>query len=354
MHVLRNIDRQCYHIDFVAFSEKSGDFDKEIKSLGSQIFRCASPASPLRHRREFRAMLEQFGPFDVVHSHGVTWSGSVLDIAKRLGVPIRIAHSHNDIRQSLPKDIVKRIYTKWSIRKSKECATNGLACSRMAAASYFGKDWESDPRWNVYYCGEDFAPFREKIDARAIRESLRLPEDASVIGHVGSFRNHQKNHRFLLSVAREVINLCENTYFLLVGDGALRLDIEKEARLAGLGERMRFVGMRSDVPRLMLGAMDAFLFPSLYEGLGLVMVEAQAAGLPCVCSDVIPEEANVVPSLVMRMSLTQPAIDWAHAIVDMRKSNQLPSRKEALKRVEGSSFNISTTLGTLERIYSGG
>ncbi len=353
MHVLRNIDRQRYHIDFVTFSGKPGDFWGEINALGSRIFSCVSPASPLRHWQEFRTILERFGPYDVVHSHDTTWNGSVLAIAKKLGVPIRIAHSHNDISQSMPVGLAMHAYTQWSIWKSKQCATHGLACSALAASSYYGKGWQSDPRWSVFYCGVDLTPFAEEVDSHALRSALGIPEHSFVVGHVGSFRNRQKNHAFLVKIANELSQIDKTIYWLLVGDGVLRHTIQNEATRLGLIDRMIFTGLRSDVPQLMYGAMDVFLFPSLYEGLGLVMVEAQAAGLPCVCSDVIPEEADVVPGLVMRMSLTQPAIDWAHAIVNMRKSNQLPSRKEALKMVEESPFNLFNTIHVLESLYAG-
>lgn len=355
MHVLRNIDRQRYRIDFVTFSGESGDFDDEIKALGSRIFSCASPANPFRHRREFRAILEQFGPFNVVHSHAPVFNGSVLAIAKKLGIPIRIAHSHIDIGRSLPTGLVNRIYYQWSLRKSKQAATHGLACSTLAASSYYGKEWQSDPRWSVFYCGLEYTPFAQEVDSQALRNSLGIPERSFVVGHVGSFRDHQKNHVFLIKVAAELARIDPSVYWLLVGDGILRRKIENEAARLDLNPRLIFTGVRTDIPQLMLGAMDAFVFPSLFEGLGLVMVEAQAAGLPCICSDVIPKEADIVSGLVMRMSLTQPATDWAYAILDMLKlKNKLPSRKEALKRVENSPFNIYNTLSILERIYSGG
>ena len=111
--------------------------------------------------------------------------------------------------------------------------------------------------------------------------------------------------------------------------------------------------MRSDVPRLMLGAMDLFVFPSLYEGLGLALVEAQAAGLPCICSDVIPGEADVVPGLVTRISLTESPAKWAHTIIRIWNSGRVTTKEGAYRFVDESMFNLSNSIGMLEAIYCG-
>lgn len=353
MHILRNIDRCRYQIDFVTFSVGHGDFDSEIESMGSRIFPCAPPSRLWSHVRDFRSVLEQHGPYDVVHSHDATWNGVILAIAKKMGVPIRIAHSHNDILKSLPSDLVRSAYTKWSIWKSKQYATHGLACSKLAASTYYGKDWETDPRWSLFYCGQDFSPFIEEVDRRLLRQSLGLKNDAFIIGHVGSFRNKQKNHEFLIKVASELAVVDKAVYWLMVGDGILRTQIEKECERLGLKDRVIFTGTRSDVPQLMQGAMDMFLFPSLFEGLGLAMIEAQAAGLPCICSDTIPEEVDIIPSLITRISLKRSPSDWAHSIMSLRRSKQLLSREEVLQSVRASPFSLTATMPILERIYSG-
>jgi glycosyltransferase involved in cell wall biosynthesis len=352
MHVLRKMDLTRYQIDFVVFSGQPGDFDDEIKSLGSRLFSCPSPSHPFSHARTFRSILRQYGPYDVVHSHASIWNGPVLSIAKKSGVPIRIAHSHNDILKSMPHSFVKRAYTKWSIWKSRQSATHGLACSRLAAASYFGADWDNDTRWRVFYCGEDFRPFADDVDAGALRQSLGIPENATVVGHVGSFRNMQKNHHFMIKVAQELASFDKDIYWLFVGDGTLRSEMEKRAFDAGLKDRMIFTGIRSDVPQLMLGAMDLFLFPSLSEGLGLALVEAQAAGLPCICSDVIPKEADVVPELTKRVSFTASPAQWAKTIKKVLDSMGKPACEEALTSVLESPFNLENSIESLEALYS--
>ena len=121
---------------------------------------------------------------------------------------------------------------------------------------------------------------------------------------------------------------------------------------AGLSPHFTFLGVRSDVPRLMLGAMDAFLFPSLYEGLGLVLVEAQAAGLPCLYSDCIPKEADIVAPLVHRLSLTQSASEWALKLLQIGEKRPV-EQASALAQVKSSPFHIDRALGQLEKVYLG-
>lgn len=353
MHLLKRIDRSRFQIDFVSHADTPGEYDGEIRSLGSRIYSCCHPANFARHRREFRRILSNHGPFDVVHSHDPMWDGVAMNIARRAGVPVRIVHSHNDIRQYLPGNPLKRAYMHYAIRQGRSNATNGFACSGVAAASYFGEKWAKDPRWRIFYCGEDFSPFSEPVDRDEIRKQLGLPADAIVIGHVGSFRSDQKNHALILRIARELTLNEPSIRFLLIGEGALRPEMQRQAVESGLGESVIFAGSRNDVPGIMLGAMDLFLFPSKYEGLGLVAVEAQAAGLPCVFSRAVPAEAVVVPELVQYVSLDRPPEEWARVIREHFRSTRSCSRPEALARVEASLFNIGRGLANLEKIYSG-
>jgi glycosyltransferase involved in cell wall biosynthesis len=179
---------------------------------------------------------------------------------------------------------------------------------------------------------------------------LGIPPDAFVIGHVGRF-DEQKNHLFLVEIAAEVAKREPKMRLLLVGDGLLRPKIEQKIAQLGLTDRTIFAGSRHDVPRLMLSAMDVFLFPSLYEGLGLVLIEAQAAGLPCIFSDVVPEEADLVKPLIRRFSLSEPASVWADAILAERRAGAAITQEHSLAVVEKLPFNIEIGLKDLVRTY---
>lgn len=356
MHVLRNIDRSRFHMDFLVYSEQPEDYDEEIYALGGRKVFSTNPKYVLRFARDVERILKEYGPYDVVHSHILLAAESALRISKKMGVPIRIVHGHNDIGKDMPANkgllgLAYRFYAQWALLRVRRYATCGLACSELAAKSYFGLNWRNDPRYKIFLCGEDFSSFRNRVACKAVRKELGIPEDAFVIGHVGRF-DKQKNHVFIIKVVAELVKSDPNILCLLVGAGVLQDDIKKETAKIGLEKNVIFAGGRSDVPRLMLGAMDMFLFPSLFEGLGLVLIEAQAAGLPCVFSDVIPSEVDVVLPLINRVSLSQSASEWAKIILSIRSAGRLLTQAAALSMIEESGFNIFKSIKALEAIYS--
>jgi len=190
------------------------------------------------------------------------------------------------------------------------------------------------------------------VDGAAVRGELGIAPDAFVIGHVGRFFE-PKNHSFLLEVTAEAAKREPRTVLLSVGDGPLRSQIEQKAISLGIRERVIFTGARADVFRLMQGAMDLFVFPSLFEGLGLALIEAQAAGLPCVISDVIPQDADVVPPLVRRMPLSAMPAAWVNAILADKSATLVPNQRECMQLLEQSTFNITASVAALEELYRG-
>lgn len=348
MHVLRNIDRERFAMDFLVHTREPCAYDAEILSLGSRVIPCLHPSRPLTYARGFRRILRKHGPYDVLHSHVHHYSGYVLLLGRRAGVPLRIAHSHSDTSSlSANSGLLRRGYLALSRSWIRRHATLGLACSALAGKDLFGSTWGCDPRWRTLYCGIDPGLFRSAPKAIEVRAELRIPEDAFVVGHVGRFYE-SKNHMFLVAIAQEIARRLSRARFLLVGDGPLRPAIERLVAAAGLTDRFVFTGIRPDVPRLMLGAMDAFVLPSTHEGLPLVALEAQAAGLPFVCSDGITREIDVVPGLIRRVPLSQPASVWADRVCEVERS----SASDSLRVFEGSPFNIAASVRALEGLYA--
>lgn len=351
MHILRRIDRKVFAMDFLTQTTKPGHFDEEIRDLGSRIIPCLYPSSrPWTYAAQMRRVLRTMGPYQIVHSHVHHYNGFVLRLANSGGVPVRIAHSHNDTSPvDAAANFSRRRYLALSKRWIAKFASFKIAASRQAALSLFGSPGMHN-QWRVLPYGVDFEPFRPTIAAASVRAELRIPRGHFVIGHVGRFVE-QKNHSFFVRIAEEIVRRDARVHFLLVGDGPLRPSIEQQVAALNLSGHFSFLGVRPDVPRLMLGGMDAFLFPSLHEGLGLVLVEAQAAGVPCVYSDRIPEEADIAGPLVHRISLEQSPSSWADAVLALRSQKKPLDKTVAFETVKNSVFNIETSLRGLEEVY---
>ncbi len=199
----------------------------------------------------------------------------------------------------------------------------------------------------------NFDPFAATICPADVRAEFHIPPGAFVVGHVGKFIA-VKNHAFLLDVATALVARAPDVdiRILLVGEGERRAEMMERANQRGLGARVVFAGSRSDVPRLLRGGMDLFLFPSLLEGLGLAVVEAQAAGLPVVFADVVPHEADIVPALVHRLSLDQPASVWADTVLALCTAAPPLAPPEALAIARATPFDIHTSWAALERVYA--
>jgi glycosyltransferase involved in cell wall biosynthesis len=355
MHALRHIDRSAFQMHFLLATHERCDFDAEILGLGGRILRVdrPNPRRPLKYARDLARILRTHGPFDVVHSHEQELSGYVLRSAAKQSIPVRIAHSHNDVTRipgfapSLANRLRARVMRHWIAQYT----TCGLACSRTAASALFGPNWENEPRWRVLHYGIDLEPFRGDTNRTAARAELGIGPAEFVIGHVGRF-HEQKNHAFIIDVVRQLANAGCCARLLLAGDGELRPAIEEQACRAGLGDSVIFAGVREDIPRLMRSVMDVFLFPSRFEGLGLVLLEAQAAGIPCVVSDVIPREAYVVPQLLQTLSLGESPAVWAEHVLRAR-STRLDAC-EAISALERSGFDIRANISNLQNLYAPG
>lgn len=347
VQVLRHIDREKYQMDFLVHTTEAGDYDEEVRSLGARIIPCLGYTNLARYARNFLRILRQHGPYDVVHSHVHHFSGYVLMLAKMSGVPVRIAHSHSDTRLAESSAGGLRKAYRFSMRSLiGTCASDALAVSTEAGNDLFSGPWRTSSEWKLQHLGIDLSKFDGSVDKQAVRRELGIAKEALVVGHVGRF-SAEKNHALIVDIARELIRREPRTMFLLVGDGPLRPSIEAKVASYSLQDHFVFTGVRDDVPTLMKGAMDAFLFPSLREGLPITLLEAQAAGLKCVISDLISAEADLVPELIQRESVRNSATEWARQV---RRQLTKP-RQEAFEAVHFEMASRSIEVSS-ERLLS--
>jgi glycosyltransferase involved in cell wall biosynthesis len=350
MHVLRTIDRTSFHMDFLVNSATAGVYDDEVRSLGSRIIVCPGFNRPWQYALNFRRLVAEHGPYDVVHSHVHHFSGWTLLLARTMGVQTRIAHSHSDTSSVDGRSgKLRKVYLAISKALVSRSATIGLAASQEAARALFGRKWQSNPRVQILYYGIDLKPFAIPVDRDSLRLKLGIAPDDLVIGHVGRFQE-VKNHAFLLQIFKEALEINPRVRLLLVGTGVLRASIESQAVAQKLSERIIFAGARSDVPQV-LRAMDVFVLPSFYEGLPVAGIEAQAAGLPVLFSDTITREAAAIPAKVQHLSLGLSASTWASFAIEATKKTRVEELVNSYALLAKGPFDIEQTIDELVSLY---
>lgn len=346
LHVLRAIDRSRFAFDFAVVREDGGVYEEEVRRLGARVFRIGGERQPLRLARGVHRVLGAAGPYDVVHGHLHHLSGPALAAAAARGVPRRISHSHNDSRSIDGQGSWLRKGYRATLKAAvARFGTHHLAVSDKAAISLHGRGWAQRPNVTILPCALDFAAFAR--DPAPLRPALGISDEAPVFGTVGRLAE-EKNQAFLLEVLRELLPTLPEARLLLAGDGPERPRLEGLAATWGLGERVHFLGQRQDVADV-LAAMDVFLFPSHFEGLGLAAIESQAAGVPALISSGVSEEVVVVPELVRRMELAAGAAAWAEAARGLLGRRW--DRREALRLVECSPYGMEAHLPQLLRAY---
>jgi glycosyltransferase involved in cell wall biosynthesis len=354
MNVLRGIDRRRVRIDFLVHTNTTAAYDDEIRSFGSRVIHCPTHKNIPMYARQMGKILEQYGPYDAIHSHVHYFSGVTLEIAARANIPVRIAHSHTS-QQQLDGHLtsVRKLYFGLMRSLIARYATIGLAASRQAAVALWGHSWQKDPRWQIFYCGIPLDPFSDDYDCAAQRIELGIPSKACVIGHVGNF-HPVKNHAFLVQILSEITELHQDVYLLLIGEGQLRQEIEELAVGAKIRDKVIFAGARDDVPKLLRSSVNVFVFPSHFEGLPLSVVEAQAAGLPVIISDAVTHEVEIVPDLFTWLSLSQSVTEWAKACLFAGFQPRKMTRQDTVRILTYSAFNIQRGIEGLETIYEVG
>lgn len=314
MNYYRNIDRNKIQFDFICDNDSTNIPYAEIESLGGKVILIPPYQKVIKYHKELKRVLKE-GNYKIVHSHINTLSVFSLFAAKCAGVPVRIAHSHSTTnKKEKSKNLMKQLLRPFS----KVFATDYMCCSELAGRWLFG-DKEYD-KGNVYLLNNaiDLDKFKyDEVVRKEKRKELNIDDDTLVIGHVGRFVE-QKNHRFLIDIFNEVHKQNENSILLLVGQGPLMEKIKEKVKSLGIEDCVKFLGQRNDINEL-YQVMDLFLFPSLYEGLGMVAVEAQVSGLPCVVATEIPEIAKVTEKITF-INLENKIEIWTEIIFKYLKN----------------------------------
>lgn len=334
----RNIDRNKVQFDYLYVLKNTDTFEQEIKDLGGQIFYLNYRG--IRHCFSFLKNAYKFfkeHKYKTIHSHITNLNFFFYPLAKIFGVKNIIQHAHG---------------TKWSDKKLNgwrnylmlhavwPLITKKLACSDLAGKFWYGKNY------TVINNGIDV----EKFDYNPlIRESRRKElglENNFVIANIGRF-NWQKNHKFLIEIFKEIFIKDKTAKLVLIGQGPLENEIKHLVAEKAIKDKVLFLGIRKDVSEL-YQAIDVICMPSFYEGLPVVGVEAQGAGVPCVFADTITKETILLPESKM-LSLKDSAKNWAEAILSLKNVKRCSGKKFLLQK----NFDIKQIAKKIEDLYLG-
>jgi glycosyltransferase involved in cell wall biosynthesis len=342
MNLYRNIDRTKVQFDFIVHTDKKCAYDSEIMTLGGKIYRLPrySIINFFKYFILWRKFFQKYQEYKIIHGHYFTFSSIFFMAAKKEKV-LCIAHSHINYAIIDFKIFLKRLIA----LPIKFLADYFFACSKVAGICLYGKRILKDKRFIVLNNSIDtkhfvFNPVIRKKNRKAMNLNNKF-----VVGHIGRF-NRQKNHLFIIEIFKKIYDYNRNSVLILVGDGRLRQPIEKKALDLGLYKNVIFTGVRSDIPE-MLQVMDVFLFPSLYEGLGVALVEAQASGLKCFVSDTITKEVKITDQIEF-ISLNKTPEYWAKQILKYSKGYE---RKNAYKTFYNAGYDINKNAKWLESFY---
>lgn len=339
MSLYRHIDRSKVQFDFI--SHEGIYFENEIKEMGGIIYDVPKRRENyFEYKKKLKEILES-NKYTAVHVHALAVSNiDIIKFAMKSNVKV-ILHSHMDMDlRNFRAEVLHRYNRKWLENKN----IYRFACSKLAAKWIHGENHVDDTV--IFHNAIDLEKFKYDISIRnKIRKEFSFNNEL-VIGHVGRFA-YQKNQEFLINVFKEIQNIYPNSKLLLVGGEGGMMSVSKDlVKELCLNDNVIFTGIREDVSDLMQ-AMDVFVFPSRWEGLGIVLIEAQATGLLCFTSDKVPKEAKVTDNLEY-ISLDEDYLNWARRIVD-RYNKFL--RKGVQNQLKDEGYDIKDTSSYIQNFY---
>lgn len=337
MNYLRNLNHDEVQVDIVSYKEGDSVYYAEVEAAGGKMFFLPGIKNLPEHVKVCNKILSD-GRYDIIHDNTLHISIPMMWCAKKAGVPVRILHSHNSKMGETP---AKAFRNRFFLPVLRSLATNYAACSQLAGRAMF-EDQEFTVIPNVIQTEKyRFDPTMRK----SVQQKMNAT-DKFVVGTVGRLAE-QKNPFFAIDVFKCLLKNVPNAEYWWVGSGPLEKSVQDYVNQKGLSENVRLLGSRDDVTSLYQG-MDVFFLPSLFEGLSIVTVEAQAMGLPCVVSDVIPPEAEYT-ELLKRCSLQDSIEAWVEKIrnTQIKKTE----RKQYQEYLSESVFSDVGCGNRLKKIY---
>lgn len=340
----RAIDKSRAQFDYIIDHPGHLYYADIVKKLGGKIYEMPTftGKNVFKVRKAWKNFFIDHPEYKILHSHVRSYASLYLPIAKKAGLKT-IIHSHSTSNGKGLGSVVKSIM-QYPLRWQ---ADHFFGCSREAGEWLFGKKVVNSEKYHILQNAIDTEQYRFNPEIRKeYRDKFGLGDKKTFI-HVGRF-HPAKNHTFLLNLFTEIQKRDANTVLLLAGDGELRSAIENQIAELNLQKDVLLLGSRSDVPQLLMAA-DCFLFPSVWEGFGMVAVEAQAVGLPCICSDSIPESVKVGKKC--RFISTNNMDDWIDVALMMVSKKEYFEKNDTFVDVINAGFDIKASALSLTTFY---
>lgn len=340
MNIYRAIDKSSVQFDFVIHRGNENAYFDEVRNLGGKIYVFPEPSAKnlIYYRKCWKNFLEEHPEYKILHSHVRSYAILFLGIAKKLGLTT-IVHSHSTSNGGGIKSYLKSLL-QLPLRTTSDYL---FACSTISGEWLFGKKAIKQPNYKMIKNAIDCSKYVVSEEVRkAYRQEMGI-DNSVVYGHVGRL-SEPKNHAFLLHVFCEILKTQPNAILMIVGEGAYRERIETQIAQLGIKDKVIMTGRRNDIPQI-LSAMDVFLFPSLWEGLPVTVIEAQAAGLPCLISDKITDEV-AVSNAVTYLPIDQGVDCWvkgACAVAGKRFS--------VIEDIKAAGFDVHESAEELTKFY---
>ncbi|ODM24841.1 hypothetical protein A7W90_00675 [Clostridium sp. Bc-iso-3] len=342
---ISNMDLSKNEISLLLLDDgKTYSLEEEFMKLGVKLYKLSNiwinkPFDYIKYKNAIDSFFAQHNDFDIVHLHSSSKNYYILKCAEKYNIPVRIAHSHNTGFQT--NNPMKVFIGNRMKSRLKKYANYYFACSDLAAKWLF----ESTDNVRIIRNAVDLSKFRFNPEKRAaIRKKLSISDNLAIC-NIGRLEK-QKNHDFLLEIFAEVVKLNSNAKLYLIGEGSLKKELMKKVDILAISDNTHFLGYRSDVADL-LQAMDIILMPSLYEGFPITAVEAQAEGVPCIFSNTITAEANLLPETCY-LSLKDSPKEWAKTVIDIYSTYCRDDKKDELTK---AGFNLQEETSKLIKFY---
>lgn len=351
LNYYRHMNHNKIHFDIIIDdidSVKNGSLlENEFKAMGCNIFRVTPKSLNLKKNiREVSDIMEK-GNYDILHSNMEEWSALYCMLGKKYGIKTRISHAHLAF---VKKSLFKNIYNRFLKIGLKCFSTDFFACSKDAGKYLFGNNIINKSNFRVVYNAIDTKSFVFNQSVRqAKRSELKIEDNEFVVGFIGRL-SFQKNPERMLRIFNEICKIHNKSKLIAVGDYSSYpsySDLTAYIKNHNLNSKIKFIGLRTDIPEIMQ-AFDAFVLPSRYEGLGIVYVEAQAAGLMTFgTAKVVPEEVNCC-KLMHFIDSEESDSYWASEIVRHSLNYE---RTDTSRQIAGSDFEITEESKKLENFY---